>query len=60
MRYLDIQIEGANRAVIAYDLRELAKAIEYGYASGITCTCGTAWALDGNDEEDDEEDDTNQ
>lgn len=51
MRYLDIQIEGATRAEIADDLRELANAIEYGYTSGITCTCGTAWGLDGADEE---------
>jgi hypothetical protein len=42
---------------LAQDLREIANAIENGYAGGITRTCGTSWGIEGNEEYEDEDED---
>lgn len=49
-------VEGATYSDLAQELREIANRIDEGYKGGISCTCGTSWGIDGEEEEKDDED----
>lgn len=50
----DISAETDTRSDMAWSLREIAKAIEEGYTSGIT-GLGVTWSIEGDETEEDGE-----